>query len=142
MSRREMIEISDPDVCGEEVGLAVEHDIEASVAARPSEKPLDHPTDAARQEAPVACSAGRDRDVAVVREHRRGERRALEAAVAEQVALEAEYGQSNEPCLSQMTSSFTPLISLPPSMPRVQAVGAERSERLSTTTAEGRTSSP
>jgi len=35
-----------------------------------------------------------------------------------------------------------PLTSLPPSKPRTQALGAERSERLSTTTAEGRTSSP
>src|SRR5215213_595443 len=49
---------------------------------------------------------------------------------------------SNEPCLSQMTNTFTPLTSLPPSMPRVQALGAERRERLSTTTAEGKTSSP
>src|SRR4051794_11018274 len=40
-----------------------------------------------------------------------------------------------------MANSLTPLTSLPPSMPRIQAVGAERSERLSTTTAEGSTSS-
>src|SRR6201987_5484342 len=45
---------------------------------------------------------------------------------------------NSEPCLSQMANSFTPLISLPPSRPRVQAVGAERRERLSATTAEGR----
>jgi hypothetical protein len=32
-----------------------------------------------------------------------------------------------------------PLISLPPSIPRAQALGAERSERLSSTTAEGST---
>jgi hypothetical protein len=30
---------------------------------------------------------------------------------------------NSEPCLSQMANTFTPLISLPPSMPRVQAVG-------------------
>src|SRR3954465_15747661 len=48
---------------------------------------------------------------------------------------------NSEPCLSQMANTFTPLISLPPSIPRVQAVGAERRERLSATTAEGRTSS-
>jgi hypothetical protein len=49
---------------------------------------------------------------------------------------------SSEPCLSQTTQSLMPLTSLAPSKPRAQALGAERSERLSTTTAEGRTSSP
>ncbi len=49
---------------------------------------------------------------------------------------------SSEPCLSQTANTFRPLTSLPPSMPRAQALGAERRERLSATTAEGRTSSP
>src|SRR5919199_3097332 len=49
---------------------------------------------------------------------------------------------SSEPCLSHKACSFTPLISLPPSMPRAKQLGAERCERLSTTTAEGSTSSP
>src|SRR5918912_1106980 len=51
----------------------------------------------------------------VVRERCRGEGHALEPAVAEQISLEAERGQP---------------------------LGAERSERLSATTAEGRTTSP
>ena len=96
-------------------------------------------------------------------ERRRGEGRSPEVTVAEKVTLKAECGQprqhrqdaravvrigglhsrsSSEPCLSQTANSFTPLTSLPPSMSRTQAVGAERSERLSATTAEGRTSSP
>src|SRR5215218_4880173 len=49
---------------------------------------------------------------------------------------------SSEPCLSQAAKTLTPLISLPPSIPRAQALGAERSEWLSTTTAEGSPSSP
>ena len=99
----------------------------------------------------------------VVLERRGGEGCALEAAVAEQVALEAERGQPRqrrqdarpvirvgrmELEIEQRTvlvagaKSLMPLTSLPPSKPRAQALGAERSERLSTTTAEGRTSSP
>jgi hypothetical protein len=86
----------------------------------------------------------------------------LEAAVAEQISLEAERGQPRQyrqcagavirigwpqfeieqrTCLSQTTKSFTPLTNLPPSVPRTQAVGADRKERLSATTTEGRTSS-
>jgi hypothetical protein len=49
---------------------------------------------------------------------------------------------SSEPCLSQIACSLMPLTSLPPSMPRIQQLGAERCERLSATTAEGKGSSP
>ncbi len=76
----------------EEIRLAVVHDVEPSIAAQPGKQPLHHPPDPVRQEAPVPRAAGRDRNVDVVRERRRGEGRALEAAVAEQIALEAERG--------------------------------------------------
>ena len=148
---------------GKKVGLTVEHDVEPAVAAHPGEEALHDPANAARQELAVPRSAGRGRDVDVVHAGRRGKGIAREPAVAEQITLEAERSQSwqyregartvvdigrppfemsNEPCLSQMANSLTPLTSLPPSMPRVQAVGAERRERLSATTAEGRISSP
>ena len=81
---------------GKEVGLTIEDDVEPPVAAEPSEKALDHPADAARQEAPVPGSARRDRDVDVVHERRRGERRAPKPAVAEQITLEAKRGQPRQ----------------------------------------------
>jgi site-specific DNA recombinase len=55
-----------------------------------------HPADAVRQEAPVACAAGRDRDMDIMLERRRGEGRTLEAAVAKQITLEAERDQPRQ----------------------------------------------
>jgi hypothetical protein len=103
----------------------------------------------------------------VVLEGRRGEGGALEAAVPEQITLEAERGEPRQrrqdarPVIrvgwmqfeveqramlvaddEELEALDQLVTSLPPSMPRAQALGAERSERLSTTTAEGRTSSP
>jgi hypothetical protein len=71
----------------------VEHDVEPPVATQPSEEAFHHPPDPAVQEMPVLRSAGRDRDVDVVRQRRRRERRPREAAVAKQIALETERGQ-------------------------------------------------
>src|SRR3954453_6073967 len=44
---------------------------------------------------------------------------------------------SGKPCLSTTRLILTPLTFLPPSMPRLPQVGAERHDRLSTTTTEG-----
>src|ERR671927_1919744 len=81
---------------GKEVGLTVEHNVEAPVAAHPGEEALHHPANAARQELAVPRSAGRGRDVDVVPERRRGKGIAREPAVAEQIALEAEGGQPRQ----------------------------------------------
>src|SRR3954465_10881427 len=49
---------------------------------------------------------------------------------------------SGMPCLSTATWILTPRIFLPPSMPRVKQLGAERQERLSITTVLGSAVSP
>src|SRR3954451_1048570 len=83
----------DPDVRRKEVRRAVKHDVEPPVATQPSEEAFHHPSDPAGQETPVPRSAGRDRDVDVMRQRRRRERCPREAAVAKQIALETERGQ-------------------------------------------------
>jgi hypothetical protein len=89
-----MMEIMASQTCGEEVGRTVVHNVEAPVAAQPGEQSLYDPPDPAGQKATVPGTAGRDQDVDVVLERRCGEGCAIEAAVAEQVALESEHGQS------------------------------------------------
>src|SRR3954464_9814184 len=85
-----------PDVPGKEVRGAVVHDVEPAVAAEPGEQPLDDPPDPVRQEAPVGRAAGRDRDMDVLLECCRGEGCSLEAAVTEQITLEAERGEPRQ----------------------------------------------
>src|SRR3712207_8631480 len=79
-----------------QVGLAIKDDVEPAIAAEPSKQALDHPADTDRQEVPVMSCARADRDVNVMLQRRRRERRALEASVAQQVALEAQLGQSRQ----------------------------------------------
>ena len=79
-----------------QVGLAIKDNVEPTIAAQPSEQPLNHPPDADRQEASVRACAGRDRNVDVMLERCLRKRCALEAAVAQQIALEAQPGQPRQ----------------------------------------------
>ena len=146
---------------GEEVGLPIEDGVEASVAGQPGEQTLDHPPDSDGKELAVAGSAGRDRDMNVMVEGGLGEGHALVAAVAQQIALDPQFRQPGQyrrgagtivgvgRCQLKIEQrailvadgtqrdAFDQLAAID-----VAQVGAERNERLFTTTADGRASSP
>jgi hypothetical protein len=71
------------DVPGKEACSVVVDDVEVTIAAVPSNPLLDNLPDAIRHEAPLRCTAGQNRDVDVVLERCRGQRRALGADVAD-----------------------------------------------------------